>query len=333
MKNILNYTLDELKDIFLKDGIKTSKALFTFKSLYRDRNLNLKEIPFVDTEYLKNTFSVQLPKVIKTVKNEDTFKFLIELYDGNHVESVVMKHSFGNSICISTQVGCNMGCKFCQSGRIKKVRNLETHEMIGQIICASNELNEKTERVVLMGIGEPFDNYDNVIKFIKIINDDNGMGIAKKHITVSTCGIIPKIYDFIDSKVNVNLAISLHAPNDIIRSAIMPVNKKYPLNELIKAVKTYNRRISFEYLMLNDINDSIECANELSNLLNGINGYVNLIPYNETENINLSKSGKEKIALFFDTLKQNDILVTVRHEFGGDLKAACGQLYTENFKD
>ena len=332
MKNIYNFTLDELNTIFQEKGMKKSKALFTFKALYRDFVSDSEEIQYVDNNFLKNNFILKLPEIEKCIKNEDTYKFLIKLYDGNHIEAVVMKHVFGNSICVSTQVGCNMGCAFCQSGRIKKIRDLEVSEMIGQILSVSKEIKETPMRVVLMGIGEPFDNYENVIKFIKIINDDNGMGIAKRHITVSTCGIVPKIYDFIKTGLNVNLAISLHAPNDEIRSKIMPVNKKYPLNEIIKAVKEYNRRTSFEYLMLDGINDSIECANELSNLLHNINCFVNLIPYNATENINLSKSSKEKTSLFFDTLKQNGILVTVRHEFGGELKAACGQLYTESFK-
>ena len=223
-----------------------------------------------------------------------------------------------------------MGCKFCESGRLKKVRNLETSEMVRQILAVEKESKMRISHIVLMGIGEPFDNYDNVISFIDIVNTPKGIDIGSRHITVSTCGIVPKIDEFSKYEKQVNLAISLHAPNNKIRDSIMNINKAYKIEEVISAVKRYiantNRRVTFEYIMLKDVNDSIECAKELGNLLKGINCYVNLIPYNETSHIEYKKSSKEQILKFYDTLKKNNINVTVRREFGSKVNAACGQL-------
>ena len=241
-----------------------------------------------------------------------------------------MNHDYGNSLCVSTQVGCNMGCKFCESGRLKKRRNLEAYEMVLQILMVEELTKERISHVVLMGIGEPFDNYINVMKFINIINHPNGIAIGARHITISTCGIIPKIKEFMNENLQVNLAISLHAPNDSLRNEIMPINRAYPLKELISVLKEYvdktHRRLTFEYIMLKDVNDTKECALELSKLLKNINCYVNLIPYNETSHIEFKKSSQNTILKFYDILKKEGIGVTIRREFGSKVKAACGQL-------
>ena len=241
-----------------------------------------------------------------------------------------MIHDYGISLCVSTQVGCNMGCIFCESGRLKKVRNLETSEMVGQVMEVERDSHLKITHIVIMGIGEPFDNYNNVMNFIKIINSGKGLEIGARHITVSTCGIVPKIREFTAENLQVNLAISLHAPNDELRSSIMKINKAYPLKELMAAIKDYidktHRRVTFEYIMLKGINDSDECAYELAHLLKGLNCYVNLIPYNETSHINLEKTEEKARMHFYDLLKKQGISVTIRKEFGGDVSAACGQL-------
>jgi 23S rRNA (adenine2503-C2)-methyltransferase len=247
-----------------------------------------------------------------------------------HVEAVLMLHDYGKSLCVSTQVGCNMGCRFCESGRLKKVRNLNTGEMVLQLLKIEKDLNIRITHVVLMGIGEPFDNYDNVIDFINILNTGKGIDLGARHITVSTSGIVPKIKDFMNSLKQVNLAVSLHAPNNEIRNKIMPINKAYPLEILIPTLKEYikktNRRLTFEYILLDGINDTETCAHELANLIRGMNAYVNLIPYNETSHIEYRKSSPENIMKFYDTLKKEGIGVTIRREFGKEVDAACGQL-------
>ena len=241
-----------------------------------------------------------------------------------------MRHDYGNSICVSSQVGCNMGCRFCESGRRKKVRNLETYEMVLQLLMIEKLLGERISHVVVMGIGEPFDNYDNLLNFFRIINHPKGLAIGARHITVSTCGIVPKILEFSDFPLQINLAISLHAPNNEIRNKIMPINKAYPLEQLIPALKTYlnktNRRLTFEYILLKDVNDSEECALELAKLVKGINCYINLIPYNETNNIDFKRTNTIQIMRFYDILKKNNVGVTIRKEFGSKISAACGQL-------
>ena len=245
-----------------------------------------------------------------------------------------MKHDYGNSICISSQIGCNMGCKFCQSGRLKKIRNLTASEMVLQVLTVQKDINERISHVVIMGIGEPFDNYDNFMNFIRIVNDPYGLAIGQRHITVSTSGLVKKIYEFADEETGVNLAISLHASTDEKRNNIMPINKAYNISEIIKAVKYYidktNRRVTFEYILLKDINDTKLDALNLCKLLKGINCYVNLIPYNETENTEFKRSNYDSISNFYDILKKNRINATIRKEFGSNVSAACGQLRAEN---
>ena len=254
----------------------------------------------------------------------------IYLYDNNFIEAVVMIHDYGNSVCVSSEVGCNMACAFCESGRRKKVRNLETYEMVEQIILIEKDLGKRISSVVVMGIGEPFDNYDNVLNFLKIINDPKSLAIGARHITVSTCGLVPKILEFAKEPYQFNLALSLHAPNDEIRNMLMPVNKAYNISKVMDAISTYyeqtNRRVTIEYVMLKGVNDSVNCALELANLLKGKNVYVNLIPYNETSHIEFKKTEHDDVLKFGKTLQDHGITVTIRKEFGGKISAACGQL-------
>ena len=259
---------------------------------------------------------------------------MFRLLDGEKIEAVLMEHDYGLSVCVSSQVGCNMGCKFCESGRLKKVRNLETYEIVEQILLIQKYINKRINSIVMMGIGEPFDNYNNIINFIKIVNDQKGLAIGSRHITVSTCGLIPKIKEFSNLELQVNLAISLHGATNEVRNKIMPVNKVYNIEALIDTIKEYiaktNRRVTIEYVMLNMINDTENDAINLANLLKGLNVYVNLIPYNETKNIGFKKSSKDRIDKFFNILNSRKINVTVRREFGGNIKAACGQLRSES---
>ena len=336
MNSIYNYTKEELESYFKEIGESKFRADQVFDWLYVKRIKSFDEMTNLKKSlisFLKNNFLCETLKLVKKQEDIDVKKYLFELYDGNKIEAVLMHHDYGNSLCVSTQVGCNMGCSFCESGRLKKLRNLNSWELVTQIICVEEDVKERISHVVLMGIGEPFDNYDNVMRFINIINDPKGINIGIRHITVSTCGIVPKIKKFTQEKNGVNLAISLHAPNDEIRSKIMPINKVYKINDIIKAVKEYinitNRRVTFEYILLKDINDSKQCAYELSNLLKGINCYVNLIPYNETSNIDYKKSSRVTIDEFYDILKRNNISVTIRREFGSKVSAACGQLRSE----
>jgi len=333
MNNIYDYRLEDLKEYFKNINEKEFKATQVYEWLYKKRVKTFDEMSNIKKEViekLKQDFKVEPLKILKKQIDTDVCKYLFELKDNNKIEAVLMKHDYGNSLCVSTQVGCNMSCAFCESGRLKKVRNLNSYEMVSQILQVEEDLNIRISHIVLMGIGEPFDNYENVMKFIDIINEPKGIDLGARHITVSTSGLVPKINEFANNKKQVNLAISLHAPNNEIRNKIMKINKAYPIEQLIESVKNYiektNRRVTFEYIMLKDINDKEEHAVELSKLLKGINCYVNLIPYNETSHIEFKKSEKEQILKFYDTLKKNNINVTIRKEFGKKVSAACGQL-------
>ena len=331
--DIYSQSLQDLENYFLDIGEKKFKAVQVYDWLYRKKVTSFEEMSNIKKtiiEKLKQDFKITLPSIVKVQNGKEVNKYLFELSDKERVEAVLMLHDYGNSLCLSTEVGCNMGCAFCESGRRKKVRNLEAGEMVGQILAVMQSSGLKVTHVVLMGIGEPFDNYDNVLKFIKIINSDYGLALGARHITVSTCGIIPKIKEFTKEKLQVNLAISLHAPNDNLRSKIMKINKVYNINELIKVVKDYikvtNRRVTFEYVLLKDVNDSEKCAHELANLLRGMNCYVNLIPYNVTSHLEFKRADKKTILKFYDILKKEKIGVTIRREFGTEVSAACGQL-------
>ena len=333
MENIFNYTYDKLEEYLLFIDEKKYRANQVFKWLYVQKVYDFEKMTNLDKKIideLKNSFSNKFIKVKKIQKSKDTVKYLFELKDKNLIEAVLMKHNYGNSVCISSQVGCNIGCSFCESGRLGKVRDLEVYEMVQQILLIEKNLKKRIDSVVIMGIGEPFDNYDNVIDFIKIINHPYGLAIGARHITVSTSGLIPGIEKFSNEKEQINLAISLHAPNNELRSKIMKISNVYKLDDLIKSIKKYiektNRRVAIEYVMLDNINDKESHAEELANLLKGMNVYVNLIPYNETSNIQYKKSSKEKILKFYDILKKHKIDVTIRREFGSEIDAACGQL-------
>ena len=331
--NIYGLTIEEMEEYFLSLGSKAFHAKQLFSWLYEKRIEDYKEITDIKKELVEkivSEYSFDKLKIVEVQEDVDVNKYLFELNDKEHIEAVLMKHDYGNSICVSSQVGCNMGCKFCESGRRKKVRNLETYEMVLQIMMIEEELKERISHVVVMGIGEPFDNYDNLIKFLKIINHPKGLAIGARHITVSTCGIVPKIKEFSELDLQINLAISLHAPNNKLRDMIMPINKAYPLEVLIPSLKDYidktNRRLTFEYILLKDINDSEKHALELAELVKGLNCYINLIPYNETNNIDFKRSSTIQIMKFYDILKKNKIGVTIRREFGSKISAACGQL-------
>ena len=334
MQSIYNYTLDMLKDYMISLGEKPFRSQQIIEWLYRKQIKSFDEMSNIKKsfiEQLKNDFDLdRLECVTKQESFDGTKKFLFRLKDGNLIETVLMNNDYGYSACVTTEVGCNMGCAFCASGMKKKLRNLETSEIVLQILTASELAGIKITHVVVMGIGEPFDNYDNVINFIKILNEPLGFEIGARHITVSTCGLVPKIYEYSEFPLQVNLAISLHAPNNEIRNQIMPINKTYPIEKLITAISDYidktNRRVTIEYILLQDINDTADCANELADLLHGLNVYVNLIPYNEVIEKPYKRSTKEAMHKFFDILKKRKINVQLRREQGSDIDAACGQL-------
>lgn len=333
MNSIYDLTLEDMEKFFLDNNSKKFHALQLFSWLYEKRVNSYDEITNISHEMIdkiKTNYSIERLKIVDIQEDTDVCKYLFELFDGEHIEAVLMRHDYGNSICVSSQVGCNMGCKFCESGRRKRVRNLKTSEMVLQILMIEELLKERISHVVVMGIGEPFDNYDNLINFFKIINHPKGLAIGARHITVSTCGIVPKIYEFSEFPLQINLAISLHAPNNEIRNKIMPINKVYNIEEVMKAIKVYlkktNRRVTFEYILLKGFNDSDECALELAKLVKNVNCYINLIPYNETNNIDFHRTNTIQIMRFYDILKKNSVNVTIRKEFGSKISAACGQL-------
>ena len=333
--NIYDYSRNSLAAYFLSIGSPKFRATQIYEAIYRQRITD-----FYDITNLKKEFRIKMQadfyfgslEIVKVLVSEDeTEKYLYRLADGNLIETVLMKHDYGYSVCVTTQVGCNMGCLFCASGQVKKIRDLTPGEMVMQIITIDDALrkeNKRVSHVVIMGIGEPFDNYDNVLEFIKIINDPKGLAIGSRHITLSTCGIVPKIYEFSNFPLQVNLAISLHFSTDEKRNRYMKINKAYNLDNLFKALRYYyektNRRITIEYILLSGINDSLQDADALLCLIRGLNCYVNLIPYNETGIFKRTDVSQARI--FFDFLIKNSINVVTRKEQGHDINAACGQL-------
>ncbi len=338
--SIYNLSREDIFEWSKSAGISTFYAEKIWLNLYRNKitdfskTLDLREDI---VELLEQTFYFNKIDLIEVQKaSDETMKFLFQLADHSHIETVLMEHKFGKSICVTTQIGCNIGCNFCASGLKPKKRDLETSEMIAQILAVEKYLKEnegeKITHVVVMGIGEPFDNYDNVIKFLEIINDDKGMAIGSRHITVSTSGLAPRILGFSKENIRANLAISLHAPNDLLRSKLMKINKTYPLKQLFDAIYKYievtNKRVSFEYIMINNFNDGVEEARELLALLEPIKkyAYVNLIPYNPVLEIGFERSSDERIKAFFEFLIQHKVRCVMRREHGTDIDAACGQL-------
>ena len=261
---------------------------------------------------------------------DDTVKYLFKLHDGEYIESVVMKYKYGYTICVSSQVGCKMGCTFCASTLAGFVRNLTASEILSQVYTAQEDLNIRISHIVLMGVGEPMDNFSNVLRFISLVTDENGQNLSMRNISLSTCGVVSGIYKLMEKKLQLTLSISLHAPNDGLRSKTMPVNNRWGVDELLKACKDYmnatGRRISFEYAMIKNVNDSDECALELSKKLKGMLAHVNLIPVNEVKETGYHKSSDDRIKRFISILTSNGINTTVRRTLGSDINASCGQL-------
>ncbi|MDY5891878.1 MAG: 23S rRNA (adenine(2503)-C(2))-methyltransferase RlmN [Candidatus Onthovivens sp.] len=341
MKNLYGYKLEDLEELMISLGQKKYRATQIFKWIYERGVTNFDEMSDISLsfrEVLKNEFTLSIPTIYKKqVSSDGTIKLLLSLGDDSKIETVLMRYNYGLVACVTSQVGCNMGCAFCASGLFKKQRNLEVHELVGQILVLNNllkEENKKITHVVVMGTGEPFDNYDHVMKFIRILNNPHGFAIGARHLTVSTCGLVEKIREYANEGIQINLAISLHAPSDKIRNKIMPISLKYPLDQLMDAVKYYEatakRRVTFEYILLEDINDSIDNAKELAKLIKGTTSYVNLIPYNPVGELKYKRTSGNRVHRFMDALIKEGVNVTVRKEFGTDIDAACGQLRAKN---
>ena len=336
-KSLYGYTLQGLQELVLSLNLKKYNGEQILRWLYQSQVTSIDEMTNLSLpvrEALNKEYEVYLPEIVKKqVSADGTIKFLLKLKDGNLVETVLMRYVYGNAVCVSSQVGCNMGCSFCASGLLKKVRDLTPAEMVAEVMTVQLELNKTNERVshvVIMGIGEPFDNYDNVMQFIYCINEAKGLAIGARHISVSTCGLVPKIRKLIDEKIQINLAISLHAPNNEIRNKIMKINHAYDMDELKEVLVEYcnktNRRLTFEYILLNGINDQTEHAMQLIKWLEGTCSYVNLIPYNSVDESGYKRSEEKNINNFYNILKKYKINATIRREFGKDIEAACGQL-------
>ena len=338
MKNIKDFNLEEIKQELIQMNEKPFRAEQIFRWLYQERVEDFTSMTNLSIELrkkLEETFKIGKLNILKKQKSKDgTIKYLFDLLDGNAIETVVMEYKYGKTICVSSQVGCKMGCKFCASTGIPFIRNLSSGEIVEQILMAEKDENRKISNVVFMGIGEPLDNYENVIKAIKQINHPKGLNIGARHISISTSGIVPKIYDLANENIQATLSISLHSSNDKIRSSLMPINQKYPIAELMKACKYYiektNRRISFEYALAKNENDNLQAAEDLVKLLKGMLCHVNLIPINPIENGKFVKSTNENIIKFRDYLNARGIVATIRRELGSDIDAACGQLRRKN---
>lgn len=342
-KSIYGMSYEQMEEWALSKGWKKFRVQQIFKWLYKERVEDFDAMTDLSKETrqaLKDEFTFNpLELVRKQVSKDGTTKFLFKTEDGALLESVMMVFDYGNSICVSSQVGCNMGCAFCASGLTKKQRDLDAAEITGQVMAVQKELDKDGRRlshIVVMGTGEPFDNYDNVMNFIKTVNHDRGLAIGSRHITISTSGIVPRIMEFADGHYQYNLAVSLHAPNDELRSKLMPVNKAYPLKELMKAIEYYtkrnNRKLTFEYILLKGVNDSPEHAHQLADLLRPYLCYVNLIPYNAVDEHGFQSVSRPEAMKFYDILKKEGIGVTIRKEHGGDIDAACGQLRIKEMK-
>ena len=338
MKNIKDYNLDALKQEFIDMGEKPFRAEQVFKWIYEANVTSFDEMTNLSLELrekLKQNYTLCIYNIIKKQESSDgTKKYLFDVLDGNAIETVLMSYHHGYSICVSSQIGCKMGCKFCASTGIKFIRSLTSGEIVEQILAVERDNGIKISNVVFMGIGEPLDNYDNVVNAIRIINNQKGINIGARHISISTSGLVPKIYQLAEENIQCTLSISLHATTDEKRSSMMPINNKYNIEELLQACKDYikqtNRRISFEYALAKDNNDNIEDAKRLVKLLKGMLCHVNLIPINKIENGKFKKSSNENIIRFRDYLNEHGIVATIRRELGSDIDAACGQLRRKN---
>ncbi|MEW9675600.1 23S rRNA (adenine(2503)-C(2))-methyltransferase RlmN [Lentibacillus sp. L22] len=346
--SIYGLTYDQLTAWLVEQGQRKFRAQQVWNWLYKKRVTQFSEMKNVNKDciaLLEENFVLHtLEEEIRQESADGTKKFLFKLQDGNLIETVLMRFNYGLSVCVTTQVGCNIGCTFCASGLLRKNRDLSSGEIVEQIMNVQKHLDEqgdgeRVSHIVVMGIGEPFDNFTNLIDFLRVVNDDKGLCIGARHITVSTSGLAHKIYEFADTGLQVNLAISLHAPNNELRTKIMKINKAFPIEKLMKAVDYYldkvNRRITYEYIMLRDVNDHVEEAEQLARLLRDKRHltYVNLIPYNPVDEHNqYQRSEKESIQTFFETLKKHGINCGVRWENGADIDAACGQLRSKQIK-
>ncbi|MEI5906125.1 23S rRNA (adenine(2503)-C(2))-methyltransferase RlmN [Bacillus spongiae] len=335
--SIYSLELHELKEWLENNNEKKFRAAQIYEWLYQKRVSSYDEMTNLSKGLrmkLEDNFTLTtLKTLIQQTSNDGTIKFLFELHDGYSIETVLMRHEYGNSVCVTTQVGCRIGCTFCASTLGGLKRNLEAGEIVAQVVKVQQALDEMEERVssvVIMGIGEPFDNYDEMMSFLKIINHDDALNIGARHITVSTSGIIPKIYKFADEKLQINFAISLHAPNTELRSKLMPINRAYKLPELMEAIKYYinktGRRVSFEYGLFGGENDTAEHALELAALIKNVKCHVNLIPVNYVPERDYVRTPRKQIFEFEKILKDHGINVTIRREQGSDIDAACGQL-------
>lgn len=341
-KNIKNYDLDKLKEELKLIGEKPFRAEQIFKWIYQDKVTTFDEMTNLSLELrkkLEENYSMGLFKIVKKLESVDgTKKYLFDVQDenGNLIESVLMQYHHGYTICVSSQIGCKMGCKFCASTGIPFSRNLEAGEIVEQLLAIERDTGIKISNIVFMGIGEPLDNYDNVMDSIKILNNQKGLNIGARHISISTSGVVPKIYELADRQMQCTLSVSLHSSNNKTRSEMMPVNNAYPIEELIKACKYYiektNKRISFEYALAKDNNDNLNDAKDLVKLLKGMLAHVNLIPINKIEDGKYTKSTNENIIKFRDYLNDHGIVATIRRELGADISAACGQLRKQNLK-
>lgn len=334
MKNIKDYNLDELKEEMISIGEKSYRAEQIFKWIYVENVTDFNEMTNISLELrekLKNNYTLDIYKIIKKQESSDgTKKYLFDVLDGNAIETVLMQYKHGYSICVSSQIGCKMGCKFCASTGIAFIRSLTVGEIAEQILAVQRDTGIKISNVVFMGIGEPLDNFNNVIKAIRIINNQKGLNIGARHISISTSGLVPKIYEIADMDLQCTLSISLHATTNEKRSKMMPINNKYRIEELMEACKYYiqktNKRISFEYALAKDNNDNLDDARALVKLLKGMLCHVNLIPINKIENGEFDTSTNENVMKFRDYLNDCGIVATVRRELGDDIEAACGQL-------
>ena len=348
MKNILSYTPDELVSLMEEIGEPKYRAKQIFTQLHTGKSiLEMTNIGKATKEKIAAVADISLPNIKRKLssKLDGTVKYLFELSDKNCVESVVMKYEHGYTICVSSQVGCRMGCKFCASTIAGRVRDLEAGEILAQVICASRDLGVRISNIVMMGIGEPLDNYGNTIKFLQLVNLDEGVNIGYRHISVSTCGVVDKIYELAKLDMQITLSISLHAPDDQTRSAIMPINKKWGVDKLLLACRDYykatGRRISFEYTLISGKNDSAESAVQLANVLNkalrtreeGMPIHVNLIPVNEVDETGFKSSDKGAVKRFAAELEKRGIRATIRRTLGSDINASCGQLRREDAKE
>ncbi|WP_223700278.1 23S rRNA (adenine(2503)-C(2))-methyltransferase RlmN [Sutcliffiella deserti] len=342
--SIYSLQMHELEAWLISIGEKKFRTTQIFEWLYKKRVTTFEEMSNLSKslrDKLEETYTITtLKTIVQQTSADGTMKFLFELHDGYSIETVLMKHEYGNSVCVTTQVGCRIGCTFCASTLGGLKRNLEAGEIVAQVVKvqqAVDELEERVSHVVIMGIGEPFDNYDEMLSFLKIINHDQALNIGARHITVSTSGIIPKIYKFADENMQINFAISLHAPNTEIRSRLMPINKAYKLPDLMESIHYYikktGRRVSFEYGLFGGVNDQVEHAEELAKLVKGIKCHINLIPVNYVPERDYVRTPKEQINLFEKTLKDLGVNVTVRREQGHDIDAACGQLRAKERKE